>query len=125
MKMKVELTSLFSKFLPQLDIITVFKNDKSIGSFFKIKERLEPIFSSGIVYKYNCSSCNASYIGSTSRRLLVRISEHKGVSSRTGQISTTQSFSAIRDHCMEKDHLIKKGKNFQLLTDHILNLISF
>ena len=106
-KVRDELTELFSKFLPHLNIIIIFKNDKSIGTFFKVKERLEPLLSSGIIYKYTCAGCKACYIGSTSRRLIVRISEHKGVSSRTGQISTTPTFSAIREHSLEKDHLIK------------------
>ena len=29
------------------------------------------------VYKINCNNCNASYVGQTSRRLNVRINEHK------------------------------------------------
>ena len=113
-KMKKELSDLFSKYLPHLNIIVVFKNDKSIGSFFKVKEKLEPLLCSGIIYKYSCSSCNACYIGSTSRRLFVRIAEHRGVSSRTGQIGATQAFSAIRDHCLEKDHLLKTD-NFSII----------
>ena len=113
-KMKNELTALFSKFLPHLNIIIIFTNHMSIGSFFRIKEKLDPLLNSGIVYKYSCSSCNACYIGSSSRRLFVRISEHKGVSSRTGQISATQAFSAIREHCLDKDHVLKT-ENFSII----------
>ena len=113
-KVKEELTSLFSKFFPHLNIIIIFTNNNSIASFFNAKERLEPLMCSGVVYKYTCSSCNACYIGSTTRRLIVRISEHKGVSSRTGQLTLTQTFSAIREHCLEKDHVLKT-ENFSII----------
>ena len=113
-KMKMESAGLFSKSLPHLNVIIIFKNDRSIGSFFGIKERLEPLLCSGIVHKYNCLSCNACYIGSTMRWLFVGISEHRGVSSRTGQIGATQPFSAICDHCLEKDHMMRKD-NFCII----------
>ena len=103
-KLKSELMPLFSKFCPQLNIILIFKNDCTLKSFFKVKEKLPLLLNSMVVYKYSCASCNASYIGSTTRRLFVRIAEHKGISSRTGQITQTQSNSAIRDHSLEKDH---------------------
>ena len=103
-KLKLELTSLFSKFCPQLNVLLIFKNDQTISSFFRVKEKIPLLLNSMVVYKYSCASCNASYIGSTTRRLFVRICEHKGISSRTGQITQTQSNSAIRDHSLEKDH---------------------
>ena len=103
-KLKLELMPLFSKFCPQLNINLIFMNERTIGSFFRVKEKLPSLLNSMVVYKYSCASCNASYIGSTTRRLNVRIAEHKGISSRTGQITQTQSNSAIRDHALEKDH---------------------
>jgi len=113
-KVKDELNTLFSKFFPHLNVIIIFTNNRSIGSFFRVKEKLEPLLNSGIVYKYTCSSCKACYIGSSTRRLINRISEHKGVSSRTGQLTETQVFSAIRNHCLEKDHVLK-AENFSII----------
>ena len=39
------------------------------------------------------------YVGSTSRTLKVRASEHRGISSRTGMPLTKPPQSSIRDHC--------------------------
>ena len=94
--------SFFPKFCPQLNVMLIFKNDQTIGIFFKVKEKIPQLLNSMIVYKYNCASCSASYIGSTTRRFYVRISEHKGISSRTGQVTQTQSNSAIKDHSLKK-----------------------
>ena len=113
-KLKSELMPILLKFCPQLDIIIVFKNERTIGSFFRVKEKIPTLLNSMVVYKYSCASCNASYIGSTTRRLFVRIAEHKGVSSRTGQITQTQSNSAIRDHSFDKDHPLLSS-NFSII----------
>ena len=34
---------------------------------------------SGLVYKYKCGGCNATYYGKTKRHFKVRISEHLGI----------------------------------------------
>ena len=53
-------------------IFTPFK----IGSCFSLKDR--PLFSlkANAIYKFTCASCNASYVGETSRHISVRINEH-------------------------------------------------
>ena len=35
-------------------------------------------------YKFQCSSCNATYYGKAKRHFKVRVSEHMGVSARKG-----------------------------------------
>ena len=54
---------------------------------------------SSVVYKYGCPLCGDQYVGSTSRTLFVRASEHGGRSHRTGALLTCPPHSAIRDHC--------------------------
>ena len=39
----------------------------------------------GVVYNYQCSSCNAAYYGKTKCHLKVRISEDFGISPLTGK----------------------------------------
>ena len=53
---------------------------------------------SSLVYKFSCSRCESAYVGSTTRALLTRVSEHKGVSCRTGRMLSTPPHSNIRDH---------------------------
>ena len=54
---------------------------------------------SSVIYKYGCPLCGDQYVGSTSRSLFVRVSEHGGRSHRTGALLTCPPHSAIRDHC--------------------------
>ena len=97
-----------------LDVRTVFVNSYSIGSFFKFKDKIPLSLCSSVVYNYTCGGCNASYIGKTSRNLSIRISEHRGLSYRTGRMLTRPMNSSIREHSHEHDHVIKT-ENFQVL----------
>ena len=47
-----------------------------IGSLFSTKDLVNPILKSNVIYKFTCSSCNASYIGETTRHLQTRMDEH-------------------------------------------------
>ena len=53
-----------------------------------------------LYYKFQCSSCNATYYGKTKRHFKVRVSEHMGVSARTGKNIKSTKNSAVRDHML-------------------------
>ena len=53
-----------------------------------------------LCYKFQCSSCNANYYGKTKRHFKVRITEHMGVSTRTGKNIKSTKNSAVRDHML-------------------------
>ena len=53
-----------------------------------------------------CGSCSASYTGKTFRHLKVRVSEHQGVSPRTGKIVKGTLSTSVRDHMLECDHIV-------------------
>ena len=103
-KLKNEVHELVSGRFPQLNLRMVFKNDFSIGSLFKHKEKLEPSLCSNLVYEYSCALCNERYIGSTARQYGCRISEHRGVSVRTGHPMANQPTSAIYEHSFSMGH---------------------
>lgn len=105
-KLKNEINILVSRRFPQLDLRMIFKNELSIGSLFKHKERLESSLCSNIVYEYKCTLCNERYIGSTARQYGCRISEHRGVSVRTSFPLSRKPISAIYDHSFTKGHPI-------------------
>ena len=103
-KLKNEINTLVNMRFPQLDLRLVFKNELSIGSLFRHKERLEASLCSDLVYEYKCALCNECYIGSTARQFGCRISEHRGVSVRTGLPTTNKPNSAIYDHSFQTGH---------------------
>ena len=50
---------------------------------FTFKDKLPKMLLSGLVYKYECGGCNATYYGNTKRHFKVRICEHLGISHLT------------------------------------------
>ena len=113
-KLKNSIRLLVGRRFPHLNLRIAFRNDFSIGSLFRHKERLESSLSSDVVYEYNCALCNECYIGSTARQYGCRISEHRGVSVRTGAPSTKQPSSAIYDHSFETGHQLLP-RSFKIL----------
>ena len=114
-KIASDLNSFLTKFYPQLQITIACVNNFSIQSFFNHKETLPECLCSSIIYQYNCMSCNAHYIGSSKRQLRCRVAEHIGVSVRTGQPLHSPSFSSIREHSHQNDHIITTDQ-FKILT---------
>ena len=76
------------------------------GSLFPVKDSLCDALCANVIYQFKCPSeaCMASYVGSTNRALQDRISEHKGVSNRTGQLLSSPKFSSIRQHAQKCSH---------------------
>ena len=59
---------------------------------------------SGIVYKFQCGSCNATFYGKTKRHFKVRLCEHLGISALTGKRVKGEDDSAIKEHRLFCSH---------------------
>ena len=62
---------------------TIFKLKKLKTVLPSLKPPVEKLLKSHVVYQIKCSSCDASYVGQTTRHLTTRLSEHK---SRKGPV---------------------------------------
>ena len=114
-KMKKELQLLFLKHFPKIDVNIVLVNNLNIGSFFNYKDSLPLCAQTSVVYEYKYSQCRAAmYIGSTYRTLHTRMSEHKGVSPRTGA-RLTSYHSAVRHHAENKCGAAVSVESFKIL----------
>ena len=114
-KIKNELEPLLTKLYPHLLIKLVFKNSYSIGSLFKIKDRLPDSLCSSIIYSYRCVDCSSTYIGSSIRQFHCRTHEHRNLSVRTGLPLSSERFSSIMEHSKEKGHMINSN-NFEIIS---------
>jgi len=103
-KLKRNLLFILKKNYPQVDFRLVFYNNFSIKNFCNHKESTPKALRSGIVYEFICRNCLVSYIGSTSRQLHARFSEHKGLSFRTNLPLNNPPYSNIYNHCHSKNH---------------------
>jgi len=73
---------------------------KKLNQFIKVhKDPLPKTSRPNVVYKINCTECEASYVGQTKRNLNIRISEHRNHIRR----SSPQP-SVITDHRLEFGH---------------------
>ena len=80
-----KLQKLFSDKLPPFNLKIVFTLLVRVRNFFTFKDKLPKILLSGLVYKYKCDGCNATYYGMTKRHVKARICEHLGISHLTGK----------------------------------------
>ena len=71
------------------------------------KDKIDKFSMSGVVYKFDCNDCNATYIGQTKRKLITRINEHK-------KDITKNSLSVVFRHCIDNDHAFD-WENTQIL----------
>ena len=109
-----KLNKLVREFFPQVSLKVVFSPSKNIQSLFRYKDIIPHDLRSSVVYRFQCDSCRASYIGKCERHLKTRIAEHQGRSVRTGNYITKPLHSAIREHCENQQHSLSKS-NFSIL----------
>ena len=60
-----DLNGLISKYYPQIRLRMIYKSLDTIGSRFRVKDKMPEECMSCIIYHYKCESCNAFYIGKT------------------------------------------------------------
>ena len=97
-KLQRSLNNTLSKAYPDKIFRFVAMNTFKINSFFRFKDVLPTALRSSTVYQFTCSSCQAGYVGSTTRLFKTRVSEHFGQSARTGRPLQSAPFSAIGEH---------------------------
>ena len=100
-RLSTEITNLVCRYYPQIRLRIIYKSLDRIGNRFKVKDSIPKDCMSCLVYKYTCKSCNAFYIGKTEQHLRSRISQHQGISDRTGSTLSSPVHSDIRDHCLK------------------------
>ena len=69
--------------LPYCNARFVFQTKCNFNNFFTFKDKIPLFLRSGIVYKFQCGSCNATYYGKTKRHFKVRMCEHLRISALT------------------------------------------
>ena len=72
---KEKISEICQKYSKNMRIKISFSLFKT-GSLFSVKEKISPDQRSFVVYLFRCPGCAASYIGETTRQLMVRIEEH-------------------------------------------------
>ena len=92
----------------------VFQTSCKIHNFFTFKGKIPLFLRSGIVYKFQCGSCNATYYGKTKCHFKVRMCEHLGISALAGKRIKSDDDSAITE-CLLFCNLKPDFEDFSVL----------
>ena len=98
---KQRLTKFIGKIYPMLTLRLFFGLINLLVAFFPFKDRVPSHVCSSVVYKFTCSSCQATNYGKTSRHFIVRCREHLGIRKSN---SVKGASSAIKDHVKDTGH---------------------
>jgi len=66
---------LCSNLCKETNIKLVFTS-KKVSSIFSTKDKIPSCLRANVIYHFQCASCNASYVGKTTRHYDVRVHEH-------------------------------------------------
>ena len=103
---KTRLTKTMNKHMKFCKLRVIFQTNNRIRKYFRFKDSVHETSRSNLICKFSCGSCTASYIGKTYRHFKVRVSEHQGVSSRTGKPVKGTLSTSVRDHMLVCDHKV-------------------
>ena len=103
---KSRLARSLHKRLPFCKVKIAFKTYNRLKNYFSFKDVVPEHLRFWQIYNFTCGSCNASYIGKTFRHMKVRVSEHQGVSPRTGKHLKGTLSTSVRDHMLDCNHIV-------------------
>ena len=123
LQIRTRINHIMKNKLPYCNIRFVFQTKCKISNFFTFKDKIPSFLRSGIVYKFQCGSCNATYYGKTKRHFKVRMCEHLGISALTGKRVKGDDNSVVKNIFYSAiTHLILKISQFLQPTTTTLKL---
>ena len=103
---KTRLTKTMNKHMKFCKLRVIFQINNRLKNYIRFKDSVPETLRSSLIYKFSCGSCTASYIGKTYRHFKVGVSEHQGVSPRTGKPVKGTLSTSVRDHMLVCDHKV-------------------
>ena len=79
----------------------VFQSPYKLHTLFRFKDTLNKKIRSHLVYGYSCSSCSATYYGTTYRHFFTRAAEHMGILNLTSKRVKNVKESVVSDHLLQ------------------------
>ena len=93
-KLRKNLLSLCSLAYPQVQLKLIFRTTLRASNLFQFKDKIPKRFKAYVVYRVQCTDCDAFYVGKTHRHMETRLKEHLNVKRPT----------AVTDHVMRHEH---------------------
>lgn len=96
-KLQKSLLSLFSNTYPQVDLRFIFRTTWRISNLFSYKDNIPTRLKSFVVYRVQCTNCDAFYVGKTKRHMATRFKEHQNPRKTT----------AVTEHLLRNNHEVQ------------------
>ena len=103
---KTKLTKTMNKHMKFCKLRVIFQTNNRLKNYFCFKDFVPEKLLSSFIYNFLCGSCTVSYIDKTYRHFKVRVSEHQGVSPRTGKPVKGTLSTSVRDHILVCYHKV-------------------
>ena len=103
---KIKLTKTMLKHMKFCKLRVIFQTNNRLKNYFRFKDFVPVALRSSLIYKLSCGSCTVSYIVKTYRYFKVRVSQHRGVSPRTGKPVKGTLSTCVRDYMLVCDHKV-------------------
>ena len=104
LQIRTRISGVMENKLPHCNFRIVFQSKCKLINFFTFKDKIPTFFCSGIVCKFKCCGCNATYFGKTKGHFKVRMCEHFGVSALTKKQVKGDNDSAVKEHHLFCNH---------------------
>ena len=108
-----KLNNLLQNTFPHAEFRLVSTNKDRLQNLFPFKDKVPQVLKSCVTYMYTCD-CSIQYIGSTAVNLHTRMSQHLGISERTGKPRKVKHSSSIREHSESSGHTMTY-ENFKII----------
>ena len=79
----------------------IFQSPYKLHTLFRFKDTLNKKICSHLVYRYSCSSCNATYYGKTYQHFFTRAAKHMGISNLTSKRVKNAKESTVSDRLLQ------------------------
>ena len=103
---KTTLTKTMNKHIKFCKLRVIFQTRNRLKNYFLFKDSVPETLRSNLIYKFSCGSCTVSYISTTYRYFKLRVSEHHGVSPRTGKPVKGTLATSVKNHILVCDHKV-------------------
>ena len=118
LQIRTRINWLMKNKLPHYNFRIVFQSKCKLINFYAFKDKITIFLRSGIVYKFKCDGCNATYYSRTKRHFKVRMCEHLGVSALIGKRVEGDNDSTVKEHHLFCNHSSGFDNFFVLASDN-------
>ena len=115
LKLRNKLREAFKTTSNKFSLRVVFRASCRMKSFLRFKDRIPEYLKSHFVYEFKCNSCNAVYIGVSTRHYCTRKGEHFRKSEFTGKHMESRAKTSVYSHFEKHGHWGNNDESFSLL----------